>query len=85
MSSRAHHIARGFASARLRLGDYEVRRQKRTRRKIKSTPTPESPTRPRPIVVLWPWAFLAFAGVITIAWAIALCWAAFALVRWLID
>ena len=33
----------------------------------------------------WPWAFLALAGVITIAWAIALCWAALALVRWLVG
>ena len=33
----------------------------------------------------WPWAFLALAGAITIAWAIALCWAALALVRWLVG
>ena len=32
----------------------------------------ESATRLRRILGLWPWAWLAFAGVITRAWAIAL-------------
>ena len=36
------------------------------------------------ILVLWPWAWLAFAGAATLAWAIALGWAAFALVRWIV-
>jgi hypothetical protein len=42
-------------------------------------------TRLQRILALWPWAWLAFASAITLAWAIALCWAAFALVRWLVD
>jgi hypothetical protein len=49
----------------------------------------KSPTKPatrlQMVLALWPWALLALTGVITAAWAIALCWAAFALVRWLID
>jgi hypothetical protein len=42
-------------------------------------------TRVQRIKALWPWAFLAFAGVITLAWAIGLGWAAFAFVRWLVG
>jgi hypothetical protein len=49
----------------------------------------KSPTKPatglRRILALWPWAFFAFAGVVTLAWAIALGCAAFAFVRWLVD
>ena len=37
------------------------------------------------ILAHWPWAWLAFAGVVTIAWAIALCWAAFGFVQWIVD
>ena len=43
----------------------------------------EPATRLQWLRALWPWAFLALAGAITIAWAIALCWAALALFRWL--
>jgi hypothetical protein len=49
----------------------------------------KSPTEPATrllrVLALWPWAWLAFAGVVTLAWAVALCWAAFAFVRWLVD
>jgi len=34
---------------------------------------------------IWPWALLVLAGVITAAWAIAVGWAAVALVRWLVG
>jgi hypothetical protein len=37
----------------------------------------------QPIRALWPWAFLALAGILTFAWAITLCWAAVALAQWL--
>jgi hypothetical protein len=39
----------------------------------------------RRILAHWPWAWLALAGVVTIAWSIALCWAAFAYVQWIVD
>jgi hypothetical protein len=42
-------------------------------------------TRAQRILALWPWAFLALAGLITLAWAIALYWGALAIVRWLVD
>jgi hypothetical protein len=42
-------------------------------------------TRVQRILALWQWAWLAFAGVVTLAWAIALCWAAFAFIRWLVG
>jgi hypothetical protein len=49
----------------------------------------KSPTKPttglRRILALWPWAFFAFAGVITLAWVIALCWAVVTLVRWIVG
>jgi hypothetical protein len=50
---------------------------------IKQKSPHEAATRLRRVLALWPWAFLALAGALTLAWAIALCWAAFALVRWL--
>jgi hypothetical protein len=37
------------------------------------------------VLAHWPWAWLAFAGVVTIAWAIALGWATFAFVQWLVG
>jgi hypothetical protein len=52
---------------------------------IEQKSPPEPATQLRRILGFWPRAFLALAGIITIAWAIALCWAAFALVRWLFD
>jgi hypothetical protein len=49
----------------------------------------ESPIEPatgmRRIFALWTWAWLAFAGVVTVAWAIALGWAAFAFAQWILD
>jgi hypothetical protein len=45
----------------------------------------ESATRLRRILALWPWAWLALAGVVTLAWAIALGWAAFAFVGWIVG
>jgi hypothetical protein len=33
----------------------------------------------------WPWAWLALAGVVTVAWAIALGWAAFEFIQWFVD
>jgi hypothetical protein len=52
---------------------------------IEQKSPPEPATRLRRILALWPWAFFALAGVVTLAWAIALGWAAFALIRWLVD
>jgi hypothetical protein len=46
---------------------------------------PEPATGLRRIRSLWPWAYLALAGVITLGWAIWLGWAAVALVQWLIG
>jgi hypothetical protein len=45
----------------------------------------KSPTEPATGLrrALWPWAWLAVTGVVALAWAIALCWAAVELVRWL--
>ena len=45
----------------------------------------EPATRMRRTLALWTWVWLAFAGVVTIAWAIALGWAAFAFVGWIFD
>jgi hypothetical protein len=45
----------------------------------------EPATRTRRILALWTWVWLAIAGVVTVAWAIALGWGAFALVQWIID
>jgi hypothetical protein len=45
----------------------------------------EPATRVQRILALWPWAWLAFAGVVTLAWAIGLGWAAFAFVRRLVG
>jgi hypothetical protein len=42
-------------------------------------------TRPRRILAFWPWAWLALAGFVTIAWAIALGGAAFGFVQWIVD
>jgi hypothetical protein len=44
-------------------------------------------TRVQRFKALWPWVWLVLAGVLllTLAWAIALCWAAFAFVRWLVG
>jgi hypothetical protein len=52
---------------------------------IEQKSPPEPATRLRRILALWPWAFFALAGVATLAWAIALGWAAYALVRWLVG
>ena len=43
----------------------------------------ERATRMRWIFALWTWVWLALAGVVTVAWAIALGWAAFAFVEWI--
>ena len=51
---------------------------------IEQKSPPEPATGLRRILALWPWAWLAFAGAATLAWAIALGWAAFALVRWIV-
>jgi hypothetical protein len=32
---------------------------------------------------LWPWAWLAVTGVVTLGWLIAICWAGVELARWL--
>jgi hypothetical protein len=49
----------------------------------------KSPTQPatrvQRIRALWPWAFFFVIGNMTIAWAIALGWAVFAFIRWLVD
>jgi hypothetical protein len=49
----------------------------------------KSPTQPatrvQRIGALWPWAFFFVIGNMTIAWAIALGWAVFAFIRWLVD
>jgi hypothetical protein len=34
---------------------------------------------------IFTWVWIALAGVVTIAWAIALAWAAFAFVQWIFD
>jgi hypothetical protein len=47
----------------------------------------KSPTEPgnglRRTLWLWPWAWLAVTGVVTLGWLIGICWAGFELVRWL--
>lgn len=45
----------------------------------------ERAARLRRILSQWPLAWLAIAGVLTLAWALALCWAALAFVRWLVG
>jgi hypothetical protein len=50
---------------------------------IEQKSPPEAATGLRRILALWPWALLAFAGAATLAWAIALGWAALTFVRWL--
>jgi hypothetical protein len=45
----------------------------------------EPATRMRRILGLWTWIWLALAGVVTVAWAIALGGAAFAFVQWIVD
>jgi hypothetical protein len=42
-------------------------------------------TQMRRISAHWPWAWLALAGVVTVAWAIALGWAAFEFIQWFVD
>ena len=42
-------------------------------------------TRLEGLGILLPWAFFSLAGALEVAWAIALCWAALALVRWLVG
>jgi hypothetical protein len=37
------------------------------------------------ILAHWPRAWLALAGAVTIAWAIALGWAAFSFIDWIFD
>jgi hypothetical protein len=39
----------------------------------------------RGILAHWPSAWLALAGVVTVAWASALGWAAFSFVDWIFD
>lgn len=50
---------------------------------IEQKPPIEPATGLRRISALWPWAFLAVAGVLTLAWVMGLGWIAVALVRWL--
>jgi hypothetical protein len=45
----------------------------------------EPATRTGRILALWPWAWLAFAGAVTVAWAIALGGVAFAFVQWIVG
>ena len=45
----------------------------------------EPANRTRRILALWPWAWLAFAGVVTLGWAIALGGVAFAFVEWMVG
>jgi hypothetical protein len=47
----------------------------------------KSPTEPTTGLrrALWPWAWLAVTGVVTLGWLIGICWAGFELVRWLAD
>jgi hypothetical protein len=42
-------------------------------------------TRTRRILAFWPWAWLALAGVVTVAWAIVLGGVAFAFVQWIVG
>ena len=47
------------------------------------------PTEPatglRRLGALWPWAWFALTGVAATGWLIALCWAGFAFVRWIVG
>ena len=52
---------------------------------LKQTLPVQPATQTRRILAHWPWAWLALAGVVTIAWAIALGWAAFGFVQWIVD
>ena len=52
---------------------------------IERKPPTEPATGLHRITALWPGAFLALAGAVTLAWAIGLGWAAVALVRWLVG
>jgi hypothetical protein len=47
----------------------------------------KSPTEPATGLrrALWPWAWLVVTGVVTLGWAIALCWAAFAFIQWIVG
>jgi hypothetical protein len=52
---------------------------------IEQKPRTRPATRVQRVLALWPWAWLALAGVVTLAWAVALGWTAFALVLWLVS
>jgi hypothetical protein len=52
---------------------------------IEQKPPTEPTTGLRRIRALWPWAWLALAGVLTLAWTLGLGWGAVAFFRWLVG